>query len=304
MDKRVRALNVELPEQQLITQFVEYLAFFKKITDNSRLAYQRDLRSFQHWLSESNSHLLDVDNAIVTQYLLWRIDAGYKPNTNARTVSCLKGFYKYQLLQRTIKQDPCFGLKLPKNIRLPVSVLTSSDVEQLLAAPDMETALGARDNAMISLLYATGVKVSELIGLRCHDLDLSNSLLTIIEDKSKKAKQRIVPITHEASICLQQYLDNTRKVFLKEEDNQWLFLNRRGRNLTRQAFWYRIQHYAQQLSLENNVSPQLLRRAFAVHLLENGADLKQMQKMLGHSALSSTQIYSQISLYRLQSVRN
>ncbi|MFT5708193.1 MAG: integrase/recombinase XerD [Oceanospirillaceae bacterium] len=304
MDKRVKILNVELPDQQLIMQFVEYLDFFKKITHNSKLAYQRDLRSFQHWLSDSDLHLLDANNAIVTQYLLWRISEGVKLSTNARSVSCLKSFYKYQLLLRNIKQDPCFGLTLPKHIPLTMPVLTNSEVEQLLAAPDIETPLGARDNAMISLLYATGVKVSELIGIRCSDLDLANALLTIKEDRTKDAKQRTVPITKETCVCLQRYLNDSRKAFLKEANSEWLFLNRRGQRLSRQAFWYRMQYYTKQLSFLHNVSPQLLRRAFAVHLLENGVDLQQMRKILGHSALSSTQIYSQISSYRLQSVRN
>ncbi len=276
---------------QLIGLYLAYLADDCAKAENTLAAYRQDLLHFNSWLQDSQLSIIDVDNAVLSRYLIWRMTENFKPSSNARIVSCLKGFYRQLLISKKIQSDPCFGIKSAKNHR-PVPIgLSLQEVDKLLAAPNATSNIGLRDKAMLEMLYATGMKISELIGLRLQQVNLQLGLISLAQGA---AQSRAVPLTSEALFWLKKYLKTVRKNAEKQPVNDWLFLSNRAGKMTRQTFWYRMQCYAQQALITQPVSPESLRRAFATHLLENGANLLWVQSMLGHAEVSSTQCYSRI----------
>ena len=230
-------------------------------------------------------------------YLAAQSTGGNKPRSSARQLSCFRQFYQYCLRQGLLKQDPCSRIEAPKLGRPLPKSLTESEVTRLLEAPSVGDAEGFRDRVMLEVLYATGLRVSELVGLQLAQINLNQGVIRIV---GKGNKERLVPLGEEAIDWLQKFLRGGRQALLGEQRSGALFPTRRGDGMTRQAFWYRIKKHAQAAGIVKTLSPHTLRHAFATHLLDHGADLRVVQMLLGHSDLSTTQIYTHVARERLR----
>lgn len=284
---------------QLIHEFITYLSVERGLATNTLESYGRDLRQYSEYL-EADSETLDaVSRSTVVAYLLHLQGQGKATATIARRLAALKAFYQFLLRERRINQDPTANLESPKlEKRLP-KVLTVREVERLLAQPDPAQAAGMRDRAMLELLYATGIRVSELVSLSVVDVNLE---MGYIRCSGKGAKERIVPLGSLAIQSCTEYLERARGRLVKHESEEALFVNHHGHRLTRQGFWKIVKKYADDAKIEKEITPHTLRHSFATHLLENGADLRSVQEMLGHADISTTQIYTHVTKGRLKEV--
>ena len=277
---------------QLIGQYLARLVDKQKIARNTQLAYERDLYHFFHWLKPYQLEITNVDAQCINRYLMWRTLQGFKKSSSARSVSSLKRFYRYLVIESIVDLNPCINISPPKKDQNIKPVLSVLQVQRILDAPNVSGALGVRDKAMLELLYATGLKISELLAIEVHDLDLKCSILHCNNNDTVK---RLVPFGGKAHQAILEYLSSARIELLAGNISTSLFLNRRGRAMSRQAFWYRIKHYAMQMFDDENINAlitaQNLRRAFAVHMLENGSDVQLVQYMMGHKEMTSTQQY-------------
>lgn len=284
----------------IIEQFTDVLWMERGLADNSLQAYRSDLQHFSNWLQLSqHQNLLSARKKDLLTYLAFLIEQGKKPRSSARVLSCLRQFYQYALRENMVSVDPSAQLESPSLGRPLPKSLTEQDVEALLAAPDLETAEGLRDRAMLELLYATGLRVSELISIRPDQLSVAQGVVRVI---GKGGKERLVPLGDEAQHWVGQYLRDARPELLHELPADSLFVTRRGDGMTRQAFWYRIKKHAGTAGINKHLSPHTVRHAFATHLVNHGADLRVVQMLLGHSDLSTTQIYTHVARERLKSV--
>jgi len=281
----------------LIDAFLEHLLVIKGLSPKTIEAYATDLRSFQTFLTNKKYSLLKVSENILFLYLLFLRQKGLQSRTLARHMAALRGFYNFLQEQNHIAENPARFLENPKLPRLLPKALTISEVEKLLKAPNPHTKLGFRDRTMLELIYAAGLRVSELIALKPLDYDEQAGLLKVW---GKGSKQRLVPIHLTASRWLFTYLKVWRQKFSPREDN--IFLNRSGKGLTRQGVWKIIKKYAKLAGLKQAVSPHTLRHSFATHLLEGGADLRTVQILLGHADISATEIYTHIQSSRLLNI--
>ncbi len=287
------------PDSQLLDQFLDGIWLESGLSANTLAAYRTDLRAFQSWLAKKGLALEQVTRADLLTYLAANVRAGLSPRSSARHLSTLRRFYRYLLIQGRTQADPTadvrspvIGRPLPKNI-------SEQGVEKLLSTPPRDTALGSRDRAMLETMYASGLRVSELVGLTLNELDLTTGLVRVV---GKGGRERIVPLGEEASESLREYLGQARSDLLKAQLTDAVFVTRRGGPMTRQAFWQLIKRYAQQAGIGAEFSPHSLRHAFATHLLNHGADLRSVQMLLGHTDLSTTQIYTHVARARLQSL--
>ena len=290
--------QVHPQDDEYIDAFVEHLWLHQGVSNNTQASYRSDLRRYCDYLSGHKQRLLDSSSNLLQEYLLWRRGQGLSPRSTSRFLSAMKKFCQFAVKQGWLTADPSARLKRPK---LPQSIphsLSEHDVEALLHAPDIETELGLRDRTMLEVLYASGLRVTELIRLQLEQVSLQQGLVRII---GKGDKERLVPLGEESLDWLQRYLRHGRGA-LSQKSSPWIFITQRGTLLTRQAFWYRIKHYAQLAGINAHLSPHTLRHAFATHLLNHGADLRVLQMLLGHSDLSTTQIYTQVARERLQSL--
>lgn len=277
----------------LIDRYVDALWLEKGLAENSLAAYRRDLTAFARFAAGSGTDLLGADKATVKGAL------AAKANTRsmARLLSCLRGFYGYQVREGRLQVDPTGDVEAPKLGRPLPRSLGEAEVEALLNAPDVGEPLELRDKAMLEVLYAAGLRVSELVGLRLDQLGMTQGVVRVV---GKGDKERLVPIGEEALFWLQRHLREARPVLLESAQSAMVFPNRHGAALTRQAFWYRIKHYALRAGIATSLSPHTLRHAFATHLLNHGADLRVVQLLLGHSDLSTTQIYTHVARARMK----
>ncbi|HEX7152550.1 MAG TPA: site-specific tyrosine recombinase XerD [Thermoanaerobaculia bacterium] len=276
--------------------FLDYLAVEKGLARNSLSAYQTDLRHFGHWLKDNSIEFDRVERIDIVRYFQALRVAGISARSVARALAAIRGMFRFLVVERHLKTDPTENLENPKIwTSLPKS-LPPREVDALLAAPDRGTPEGLRDAAMLELLYATGLRVSELIKVRIDELVMDAGFLRTI---GKGSKERIVPFGDQARDSILRYMEKGRGEFAKDADPH-LFLSRLGRPMTRQSFWMKIVHYARMAGIATHISPHMLRHSFATHLLENGADLRSVQMMLGHSDISTTQIYTHVSRARLQ----
>ena len=276
--------------------FLDYLAVEKGLAKNSLAAYSSDLRHFGHWLNDGGIELDAVERIHIVKYFQFLRAAGISARSVARALAAIRGLFRFLVAERHLKKDPTENLENPKLwSNLPKS-LQPSEVEALLAAPDRTKPDGLRDAAMIELLYATGLRVSELIRVRLDEVVMDAGFLRTI---GKGSKERIVPFGDAAKAVIVEYNEKGRPELDKYADPH-LFLSRRGRPMTRQSFWMKIVRYAREAGIRSHISPHVLRHSFATHLLENGADLRSVQMMLGHSDISTTQIYTHVSRARLQ----
>ena len=288
-------------DARLIDDHLNALWLEKGLSDNSLAAYRRDLNAFAAWLAGPScgqpGGLLDADPVRIQEYLADRYRRRASPRSVARALSCLRGFYDTQLRSGTLARHPMAGISSPKQGRPLPKFLSEVDVEKLLNAPDATQTIGLRDRAMLELLYATGLRVSELTGLALDQINLRQGVVRVL---GKGSKERLVPMGEEAMHWLHAYLRDGRPALLGPRQSNACFVTPRGGGMTRQAFWYRIRHWALCAGIDKPLSPHTLRHAFATHLLDHGADLRVVQMLLGHSDLSTTQIYTHVAQTRLQ----
>lgn len=283
----------------LLDRFCDALWLEQGLARNTLSSYRGDLVQFTAWLSEhGKKSLLESDRADIQSYLAVRIMRDHtKPRTTARLLSSMKRFYQYALREGKIQIDPTLQIAAPKLSRLLPKSLSEADVEALLNAPDVEAPLGLRDRAMLETLYASGLRVSELIGLRVVQVSLD---MAVVKTLGKGAKERLAPIGEQALDWLTRYLREARPYLLSGKSSDAMFVTARGRAMSRQAFWYLIKRHAVIAGIDKPLSPHTLRHAFATHLINHGADLRVVQLLLGHADISTTQIYTHVARERLK----
>ena len=281
-------------DDSLIDRFLDALWLEKGLSDNTRDAYRSDLALFNGWLDERGVRLAEAGREVILDHLAWRLANSYKARSTARLLSGLRGFYRFLLREGLIEVDPTLRVEMPQIGRPLPKALSEADVEALLAAPEIGDPLGLRDRAMLEVLYATGLRV---ISLR---LEQINPRQGVLRTFGKGNKERLVPLGAEAMHWLERYQRHGRGLLLGEKVSDVVFPSLRGEQMTRQTFWHRIKLHARAAGIASSISPHTLRHAFATHLLNHGADLRTVQLLLGHSDLSTTQIYTHIARARLQ----
>ena len=293
--------TVEYPFQhesaEMVNRFLDMLWMERGLSENTLSAYRSDLLAYARWLNQKGVRLGEAQDADLRDYL-----GSFKQpaaRTLARRLSSLRRFYIYLVREGMMQHDPSARVESPRIGRPLPKSLTEAEVEALLNAPDINTSLGLRDRAMLEVLYATGLRVSELTGLTLTQINLRQGLVRVI---GKGNKERLVPLGEESLDWLQRYLKEGRPDIVKNKTPDALFPNRRGDAMTRQAFWYLIKRHAQAAGVSKALSPHVLRHAFATHLLNHGADLRVVQMLLGHSDISTTQIYTHVARERLKSL--
>lgn len=298
-DARKTARDPVGQDQQLITQYLDSLWLEKGLSDNTLASYRRDLSRFACWLNDQNSGLLQLQRNQLQGYLTWRIHQRMKASSTSRLLSCLRGFYRYLMRENQLTEDPTLQVDSPKRGRALPKSLTESEVEALMTAPDLSDPIQFRDRAMLEMLYASGLRVTELVELQLSQINLRQGVIRVI---GKGDKERLVPLGEEAADWLVRYVRDVRPLLIADASNEVVFPSRRGQQMTRQTFWHRIKRHGLTAGIDKLPSPHVLRHAFATHLLNHGADLRVVQLLLGHSDLSTTQIYTHIAQHRLQSL--
>ena len=286
-------------EQELLREFIDSLWLERGLSPHTRNAYLTDLRGFALWLAGRGSSLRQAGREAILDHLGWRLQQGYQARSTARLLSALRTFYRYLLRERLIDEDPTLQVELPQLGKPLPKSLSEAEVEALLAAPDIAEPLGLRDRAMLEVLYACGLRVSELVALSLEQINLRQGVVRVL---GKGSKERLVPLGEEALIWLQCYQAEARGLLLAGRPSSVLFPSQRGEQMTRQTFWHRIKLHARHAGILKPLSPHTLRHAFATHLLNHGADLRVVQLLLGHSDLSTTQIYTHVAKARLQAL--
>jgi integrase/recombinase XerD len=285
-------------DNALIDAFCDALWLEDGLARNTLEAYRRDLGQFASWLAaERGGELRSACHADVLACLAHARNTNARARTQSRRISSLKRFYRYLLRERLIGEDPMLKISAPKLVRALPRSLSEQDVEQLLGAPVLNAPLGLRDRAMIETLYATGLRVSELVKLKLVEVSLNMGVVRII---GKGGKERLVPLGEEAAHWLKRYAEESRPLLLAGKLGDALFVTTRGASMTRQAFWYLIKRHAKRAGIVKPLSPHVLRHAFATHLLNHGADLRIVQMLLGHADISTTQIYTHVARERLK----
>lgn len=301
MRKSPRAIDPDVEETSpflttFLPTYLDYLTVEKGLAPNSLASYTNDLRHFGHHLQAQKIELDRVERLQLIKYFQTLRNAGISARSTARALAAIRGFFRFMVAEKHLKNDPTENVENPKLWSNLPKTLTSGEVDDLLKAPDRTSVDGSRDAAMLELLYATGLRVSELIHVKIDDLVLDAGFLRTI---GKGSKERIVPFGDSAKEAILHYLEIGRPFLMKQPVPE-LFLSKRGRAMSRQSFWMKIVAYARQAGVKAHISPHTLRHSFATHLLENGADLRSVQMMLGHSDISTTQIYTHVSRARLQ----
>ena len=287
-----------MQDNDLIEQFLDALWIERNLAQNTLASYRQDLQSLSAWLKQHQRTLLQAEAVDLQAFLADRVEGGYKATSSARLLSAMRRLFQYLYREKLRDEDPSALLSSPKlPQRLPKD-LSEAQVERLLQAPSVELPIELRDKAMLELLYATGLRVSELVGLTVSDVSLRQGVVRVI---GKGNKERLVPLGEEAIHWLEHYLEYGRPWLLNGAAIDVLFPSNRAQQMTRQTFWHRIKHYATLAGIDSEkLSPHVLRHAFATHLLNHGADLRVVQMLLGHSDLSTTQIYTHVATERLR----
>ncbi|UVE16759.1 site-specific tyrosine recombinase XerD [Pseudomonas sp. LS44] len=284
-------------DHPLIDRFLDALWLEKGLSAHTRAAYRSDLAHFNGWLQARDLELPVAGREVLLDHLAWRLNEGYVARSTARFLSGVRGFYRYLLREGLIADDPTLQVDLPQIGRPLPKSLSEADVEALLAAPELSDPIGLRDRAMLEVLYACGLRVTELISLTFEQVNLRQGVLRVF---GKGSKERLVPLGEEAMVWIERFMREARPFLLDGKPSDVLFPSLRGVQMTRQTFWHRIKHHASVAGIGKALSPHTLRHAFATHLLNHGADLRVVQMLLGHSDLSTTQIYTHIAKARLQ----
>lgn len=279
-----------------LDSFIDHLWLEDGLSKNTLESYRLDLTTFALWLPKQGKQLLTVDQADIQQYLAIKFPLS-KPRSIGRLIASLRRFYRYLLRENRISKDPTLQIESPKLPRSLPKSLNEEEVVALLNAPNIAEPVGLRDRAMLELLYACGLRVSELVGIKATEVSISDGVVRVT---GKGSKTRLVPMGEEAADWLARYIKEARSAILQKRLCDALFVTNRGEAMTRQAFWYLIKRYALLAGITKHMSPHVLRHAFATHLLNNGADLRVVQMLLGHSDISTTQIYTHVARERLK----
>lgn len=289
---------MSMSDSALLDEFSDALWLEDGLSRNTLESYRRDLKQFQVWLEKLHGRdLLAASHADLLSYLAHKVAAKAKATSTSRLLSSLKRFYQYALRQNKIAADPSLNIDSPKLPRGLPKTLTEEDVEKLLAAPDTDDALGMRDRTMLEVLYASGLRVSELVTLKVAQVSLDMGVVRIM---GKGSKERLVPLGEEALSWVRRYMKEARPQILGRRSADAMFVTARAAGMTRQSFWHLLKRHAEHAGLRKAISPHTLRHAFATHLLNHGADLRVVQMLLGHSDISTTQIYTHVARERLK----
>ena len=280
-----------------VPRFLDVVWMERGLSANTLAAYRADLLSLQRWLAKRGRTLRSVDRADLLDFIASKAEGGARPRSTARQLSSFRCFFRQQLRDGAIKEDPTLDISMPRTGRALPKSLTEEEVERLLAAPDLSGALGIRDRTMLEVLYATGLRVSELVGLKHPQVNLNQGVVRI---SGKGNRERLVPLGAESIRWINEFMDGPRAEILGAQVTDYLFPTRRGDRMTRQSFWHIIKRYARLARVDKPLSPHTLRHAFATHLLNHGADLRVVQMLLGHSDLSTTQIYTHVARERMK----
>ena len=284
----------------MIDGYLTYLRDVRRMSPNTLESYARDLSQLAAFAEKRERAVESLDRRDLEAFVRSLMTSGLSPRSVARSVACIRGFYKFITAEQKLAQNPADDLRSPRAWQTLPKFLSLEDVDRLLAQPDVSTPRGLRDKALIELLYATGLRVTELISLRAGDLHMDDGYLTCV---GKGDKQRMVPMGHDAATWVRRYIGDGRPALLKKRSSPWLFINARdGGALSRIGFWKVLKEYGKRAGLPGGLSPHVLRHSFATHLLERGADLRMIQVMLGHADLSTTQIYTHVLEARLKAV--
>ncbi len=288
--------------ENLLEAFRDYLEDEKKVSANTLESYMRDMNSFRSfWETDHpDSSLTQADEAAIERYVAFLKEHGKSNATVIRGIASMRNFYQYLMRRELCSHNPARTIKAEREDKKLPEILTNAEIDQLLLSPDIATPKGCRDKAMLELLYATGIRVSELINLQVDDVNLQLGMLNCHSDRS----QRFIPIYAEAVGALSDYLYRVRPLIVSDRSNQNLFVNLNGKQLTRQGFWKIIKYYAERTGIKKDITPHTLRHSFAAHLFENGAQLKDIKDMLGHADISSTQVYAQLAKSKYRDVYN
>jgi integrase/recombinase XerD len=287
--------------EAVIDRFLDSIWMERGLSANTLGAYRADLVALRRWLAARDVSLMYATRTDLLAFIAWRSEQGAKPRSTARQLSSFRRFYRFLLREGVIKDDPTIRIDMPRIGRSLPQSLTEGEVEALLGAPDVNDPLGHRDRTMLEVLYATGLRVSELINLRQSEINLNQGVLRIV---GKGDRERLIPLGAEAQKWLRDFVGGSRAEILLERQTDYLFPTRRGECMTRQAFWHIIKRYSSLAQIRSKMSPHTLRHAFATHLLNNGADLRVVQMLLGHSDLSTTQIYTHVARARLKELHS
>lgn len=283
-----------------IKLFLEFLQNDKKLSNNTLQSYKRDILQYQAYIDKNKLNYLKVDSNQINKYLKNLSKSNKKASTISRNLATIRSFYQYLVRTKKIKNDPTEGVHSPKVEKKIPSVLTSKEVELLLEQPKNVDLKGIRDKAMLEFAYATGMRVTEIISLNIDDINVEESYVTC----NNGNKKRVIPLGTLSLNALIEYMKKARPILIKNEEDKALFVNINGKRLTRQGFWKIVKYYKEQAHISKDITPHVLRHSFATHLLRNGADLKSIQTMLGHSDISSTQIYMQFKDENLKDIYN
>jgi integrase/recombinase XerD len=284
-----------------IDHFLDAVWMERGLSPNTLAAYRADLTALERWLEEHDVNLSAAHRGDILSFMAWRVQAGARPRSTARQLSSFRRFYRHLVREGSLREDPTAQIAMPKVGRSLPRSLTEEEVEALLAAPAVSDPLGHRDRTMLEVLYATGLRVTELVNLSLAQVNLNQGVLRIV---GKGDRERLIPLGEEAVQWVQQFLQGPRVEILLERQTDYLFPTRRGDRMTRQAFWHIIKRYARKAGVQKDLSPHTLRHAFATHLLNHGADLRVVQMLLGHSDLSTTQIYTHVARERLKDLHS
>jgi len=283
-----------------VLRFLNAAEMDRDLSPNTLAAYRADLAALARWLTERDVPIISATRADLQDYIAWRVRAGSRPTSMLRQLSSFRRFFRYFIREGVISADPTAEIRLPRAARLLPRSLSEEEVEALLSAPEVSDPLGNRDRTMLEVLYATGMRVSELVNLRQEEVNLIQGVIRI---RGKGGRHRVIPLGDEAIRAVNEFTSGARIEILLDRQTEYLFPTRRGERMTRQAFWHLIKRYARKARIAKKLSASTLRHAFATHLLSHGADLRVVQALLGHTDLSTTQIYQHVLRERLKASR-
>ena len=283
----------------LIETFLDSLWLEKNLSQNTLSSYKNDLQKFRNFLEKNNKTVLNADHFLILSFLSMLLDQGFSSKTISRNISSLKSFYKYLISVDHLKLNPMSNIDAPKSGLFLPTTLTVEETQLILDAPNEKRPIELRDKAMLYALYATGMRISELISLNMHNIDLVRGSVQVI---GKGGKERMIPLTDDAIKFIKIYIKEAREILNKGKDHNNLFLSTHGKQISRHSFWHRIKAYLKRVNINKDVHPHTLRHAFATHMLNNGADLRSVQLLLGHSDLATTQVYTHIAQTEIQNI--
>ena len=288
----------DLKMEKQLDNFLEFIKNEKKASENTLQSYKRDISQYQTYIEQNRKNYLKVDADDINDYFEYLKDMNKKTSTISRALATIRSFYQFLVRTKKIKKDPTVGVQSPKVEKKAPSILTSKEVELLLEQPKNVDLKGIRDKAMLEFAYATGMRVTEIISLDIDDVNLKENYVYC----HTGFKKRDIPLGSMSMKALTEYIQKARPILIKDESNRALFVNVNGKRLTRQGFWKIVKFYKEQAHITKDITPHVLRHSFATHLLQNGADLKAIQTMLGHSDISSTQVYMQFQNENLKEI--